>query len=156
MDDIPQTLAVVDDLRNGRLNLGFSGDVLAQLRGRWLRGSRGVAMGDWDAESIHQSCLRRGASMGILEEVEIAGVFPPRHHSTRVTRDGPYVLLLTKNWRLSTIGCRPKRIWFFDTLRSATLGRGGRRRALLLGSRRFGVARHERGLRILQCTRPSV
>ena len=41
--------------------------------------SWGAAVEDWDAQSILPSWLRHGAPIGIPEEVETAGAFPPCH-----------------------------------------------------------------------------
>ena len=92
VDDFPQNSSVVADLRSGKPTCCFGGGLLAHIRRQWLQllgrsvspppagpdpddfEAWGVAVGDWDAETI----LPWGVH-GILKEVETAGVYPPCH-----------------------------------------------------------------------------
>ena len=93
--DNPTTLQVVRDLRLGKAVSGFSERISAAFRTEWFhtlgmdappRGlgpdadvieAWGQATMDPDAREILPHWLRPGAPLGILEPIELAGVFPP-------------------------------------------------------------------------------
>ena len=125
VDDFPQTRSVVDDLRSGKPTCGFRGSLLAHFRRPWLQllgGSVspspsgpdpdvlevwGVAVEDWDAESILPTWLQRVAPIGILEEVSRPLV--PSRRVTLTSSQGTQLLsarvspagsLVLQRWRL--------------------------------------------------------
>ena len=103
----PETLEIVSDLRKGVTVTGFSPQVASSFRASWFQvlGSTappsspgpdadviecwGRAVGDQDAGEFLPHWLRHGAPIGILEQIEVANVFPkvtmdetPRHPDT--------------------------------------------------------------------------
>ena len=95
IDYYPETLEVVRAIRQGNEVTGFSQELASSFRTAWFhalgtheppRGEGpdhhfleawGVATRDCDAATVLPGWLRRGAPIGILEDIECVGVFPP-------------------------------------------------------------------------------
>ena len=91
----PETLAVINALRAGQEVAGFSDEIIYMFRAEWFAtlGAKetprckgpdpgfmetwGRAVQDEDSAVFLPMWLRTGAPLGILEPIDLAGVFPP-------------------------------------------------------------------------------
>ena len=91
----PETLAVINALRAGQEVAGFSDEIIYMFRSEWFAtlGAKetprckgpdpgfmetwGRAVQDEDSAVFLPMWLRNGAPLGILEPIDLAGVFPP-------------------------------------------------------------------------------
>ena len=94
VEDNPEAMLVIDDIRNGRSTEGFDKDIAAKFRTAWFQelgvpeppgcvgpdpevlSSWGIAVGDYDAAYILPEWLRTGAPIGIVEDIQTCNVFP--------------------------------------------------------------------------------
>ena len=104
VDSHPQLLELARSLRRGSKVEGFDTTTMSEIRSLWLRTlgatempaspgpdadvlqAWGRATDDPDARSILPTWLRDGAPLGIIEDIEAAGVFPSSADNSRSRR----------------------------------------------------------------------
>ena len=111
-----ELLHVVLELRQGRPVQGFPPRHLQEVRQQWLRvlhaaavprgdgpdadvlQAWGQATGDPDAAQVLPTWLRQGAPLGILEKIEVTGVFPAIE-PTEITKDPLTLIAELTGWK---------------------------------------------------------